>query len=52
MATLRRILCSVFRYCHNDYNKDNDPLFSRYWRVEARVTNLEKEWRPRDLVNL
>jgi uncharacterized protein YukE len=56
MATLRRALhnfiCNVFGQCIKDYNKDMDTIQSRYIKLDSRVTKLEREWRPRDLVNL
>lgn len=56
MVRLRRLIrtfmCNVFGQCATEYNKDKDPIFHRYMRLDSRVVNLEQEWRPRDVVNL
>lgn len=56
MVRLRRLIrtfmCNVFGQCATEYNKDKDPIFHRYMRLDSRVGNLEQEWRPRDVVNL
>lgn len=49
---LRRIMCYLFNQCSDGFVKRSDPLFIRYGNLDSRVNRLEREWRPRDLLDI